>query len=53
MKVLIATDKPFASEAVNSIREIVENAGFELVLLEKYTEKKYTLKDIEAYYYII
>ena len=43
MKVLIATDKPFASEAVNSIREIVENAGFELVLLEKYTEKKQLL----------
>lgn len=43
MKVLIATDKPFASEAVNSIREAVENAGFELVLLEKYTEKKQLL----------
>lgn len=43
MKVLIATDKPFASEAVNSIRTIVENAGFELVLLEKYTEKKQLL----------
>ncbi|MFV0538478.1 MAG: NAD(P)-dependent oxidoreductase [Dysgonomonas sp.] len=43
MKVLIATDKPFASEAVNSIRETVENAGFELVLLEKYTEKEQLL----------
>lgn len=43
MKVLIATDKPFASEAVNSIREAVENAGFELVLLEKYTGKKQLL----------
>ncbi|MFT4223914.1 3-phosphoglycerate dehydrogenase [Dysgonomonas sp.] len=43
MKVLIATDKPFASEAVNSIRDIIENAGFELVLLEKYTEKKQLL----------
>ncbi|GAB1405738.1 Hydroxypyruvate reductase [anaerobic digester metagenome] len=35
--VLIATDKPFAKVAVDGIREIVENAGFELKLLEKYT----------------
>lgn len=38
-KVLVATDKPFAAAAVNQIRSIVENAGYELVLLEKYTEK--------------
>ena len=38
-KVLVATEKPFASKAVNSIREIVENAGYQLVLLEKYTTK--------------
>ncbi len=36
-KVLIATDKPFAKVAVDGIRKIVEDAGFELVLLEKYT----------------
>lgn len=42
-KVLIATDKPFAKEAVSMIREVVENAGFELVLLEKYTEKQQLL----------
>ena len=36
MKVLIATDKPFAKLAVSGIREIVEGAGFELALLEKY-----------------
>lgn len=35
-KVLIATDKPFAPVAVSMIREIIEQAGFELVLLEKY-----------------
>jgi len=40
MKVLIATDKPFAKEAVSGIREVIEQAGFELVLLEKYTEKQ-------------
>lgn len=43
MKVLIATDKPFAAEAVNGIREVVTQSGFELVLLEKYTEKKQLL----------
>ena len=39
MKILVATEKPFASAAVNGIREEVEAAGNELVLLEKYTEK--------------
>ncbi|NDV68407.1 3-phosphoglycerate dehydrogenase [Dysgonomonas sp. 25] len=43
MKILIATDKPFAAEAVQGIREIVEKAGYELALLEKYTEKKQLL----------
>jgi D-3-phosphoglycerate dehydrogenase / 2-oxoglutarate reductase len=38
-KVLIATDKPFAAIAVNQIKSIIESAGFELMLLEKYTEK--------------
>ena len=36
-KVLIATDKPFATVAVKGIREIVEAQGYELALLEKYT----------------
>ena len=36
-KVLIATEKPFAAQAVNGIKEIIEGAGFELALLEKYT----------------
>ena len=51
MKVLIATDKPFAAEAVTGIREVVEKAGFELALLEKYTEKKQLLDavaDVDA-----
>lgn len=38
MKVLVATEKPFAVDAVNGIRSIVEKAGYELVLLEKYTD---------------
>lgn len=36
MKVLIATQKPFAAAAVKGIREILEKAGNEVVLLEKY-----------------
>lgn len=39
MKVLVATEKPFAKKAVDGIREIVEGAGYELALLEKYTDK--------------
>ena len=39
MKILVATEKPFAAAAVNGIRNIVEGAGHELALLEKYTEK--------------
>jgi D-3-phosphoglycerate dehydrogenase len=49
--ILVATDKPFAKIAVNGIREIVEKAGFELKLIEKYTEKQQLLdavKDVEA-----
>jgi D-3-phosphoglycerate dehydrogenase len=38
-KVLIATEKPFAPAAVNGIREVVEGAGYELALLESYTDK--------------
>ena len=36
MKVLIATQKPFAAVAVKGVREILEGAGHEVVLLEKY-----------------
>lgn len=36
MKILVATDKPFAPVAVTRIREVVEKAGHELALLEKY-----------------
>lgn len=43
MKVLIATDKPFAKKAVDGIRAVIEKAGFELALLEKYTQKQQLL----------
>lgn len=39
MKVLVATQKPFAAVAVAGIREIVEGAGYELALLEKYADQ--------------
>ena len=36
MKILVATQKPFAAAAVAGIRRIAEEAGHELALLEKY-----------------
>jgi D-3-phosphoglycerate dehydrogenase len=51
MKVLVATDKPFAAVAVNGIKKVIEAAGYELVLLEKYGEKARLLdavKDADA-----
>ena len=39
MKVLVATDKPFAKVAVDGIGKVLKEAGYELVLLEKYGEK--------------
>jgi len=51
MKVLIATDKPFAKIAVDGIRAEIEAAGFELALLEKYTQKQELLDavvDVDA-----
>ncbi|MGL5272553.1 MAG: NAD(P)-dependent oxidoreductase [Phocaeicola sp.] len=47
MKVLIATDKPFAAVAVAGIRKEIEAAGFELALLEKYTEKSQLLEAVK------
>ena len=39
MKVLVATDKPFAKVAVDGIRKVIVEAGYELALLEKYGDK--------------
>ncbi len=46
-KVLVATEKPFAPKAVEAIRDVLDNAGYELVLLEKYTEKSQFLAAVE------
>lgn len=45
-RVLIATDKPFAPIAVKGIREEVEKAGFELMLLEGYSKKEELLNAV-------
>ena len=42
-KVLVATEKPFSKVAVDGIKEITDAAGYELSLLEKYTEKSQLL----------
>jgi D-3-phosphoglycerate dehydrogenase len=51
MKVLVATEKPFAAVAVDGIRKEVEAAGYNLALLEKYTDRAQLLdavKDADA-----
>ena len=51
MKVLVATEKPFAKKAVEGIRGIVEEAGYELALLEKYADRAELLSavaDVDA-----
>ena len=51
MKILVATEKPFAAAAVNGIREIAGKNGHELVLLEKYTDKEHLMAavaDVDA-----
>lgn len=40
MKVLIATEKPFAPKAVEAMRKEIEGAGLKLALLEKYTSRE-------------
>jgi D-3-phosphoglycerate dehydrogenase len=50
-RVLVATEKPFAPIAITRIKKIVEDAGFELVLLEKYKDPADFIKaaaDVDA-----
>jgi len=46
-KVLIATEKPFASAAVKQIAGIIEGAGYEVKILEKYTSKSELLEAVK------
>ncbi len=51
MKILIATEKPFAPAAVTQIREIFGEAGYEVAVLEKYGAKEDLLaavKDVQG-----
>lgn len=51
MKILIATEKPFAPVAVESINKEAQQAGHEVVMLEKYTDKQQLLDavaDVDA-----
>ena len=43
MKVLVATEKPFAPVAIEGISEVIEGAGHELQLLEKYSSRSQLL----------
>jgi D-3-phosphoglycerate dehydrogenase len=50
-KVLVATVKPFAQAAVDSIKEVCKDAGYEFVLLEKYADQSDFVKavaDVDA-----
>ena len=47
MKIVVATDKPFAKVALDGIRKEIEAAGYELVLLEKYGEKARLLEAVQ------
>jgi D-3-phosphoglycerate dehydrogenase len=46
MKVLVATEKPFAKVAIDGIKNVIDEAGYELALLEKYTEKAQLLEAV-------
>ena len=50
-KILIATQKPFAPEAVVKISGICKKTGYEMILLEKYAEQSdfvNAVKDVDA-----
>ena len=46
MKVLVATEKPFAPAAVNEIKKIVDEAGYDFTLLEKYEDKSQLIEAV-------
>lgn len=51
MKILVATEKPFAAAAVEGIEKVAQEEGHKIVLLEKYQEKQQLLDavaDVDA-----
>ena len=51
--VLIATEKPFASAAVAQMSEICEKAGYQVQLLEKYSDKQDLLNAVKNVHVLI
>ncbi len=50
-KILIATVKPFATAAIEQMKALLDEAGYEMLLLEKYEDKQALLdavKDVDA-----
>ncbi len=47
-KILVATEKPFAPVAVEGIKKVFDKAGYEVIMLEKYTDKADLLKAVET-----
>ncbi len=48
MRVLIATEKPFAKEAIAEIQHIFSDANYEVSLLEKYSDKSELIGALEG-----
>jgi len=48
MKILVATEKPFSSKAVDNIRDIVRDSGNEFALLEKYNDHSELVEAVKA-----
>ncbi|PVX51047.1 D-3-phosphoglycerate dehydrogenase [Balneicella halophila] len=46
-KILVATEKPFAPAAIEGIKKLTEEAGYEFALLEKYTDKSELLDAVK------
>ena len=45
-KILVATEKPFAKAAIEGIKKIISEAGFETILLENYSQAEDIIKAI-------
>lgn len=50
MKILVATEKPFAAVAVDGIRKVIEESGNEMILLEKGSKEDFinAVADVEG-----
>lgn len=53
MKILVATDKPFATEAMEKIRKVIRKSGHELLLLEGYGSREELLEAVKPAHALI